>query len=116
MYFRRRLTGKPIKIVDVGRLRPGDCVEMRTSNSYYKFWVEFPDLAIGVCVGGRLTSPTRVRLTPEGTASNDARVRPLRLGERVQIVALGPDGRPIRRFLTSQLAEVALASGGQAAA
>lgn len=116
MYFRRRIQGKFSRSVDVAALEPGDCLQVRTSNSRYEFWLEFPALAIGVGLGGRLASPTRVRIIPEGTASKDTRARPLTIGERAQIEVLGPDGRPIRRFLTSQVSSLSVRSAREEAA
>jgi hypothetical protein len=89
--------------VQLPSLAPGDRVELCTARSTYVFWVEFPDLAIGVAQGGVIPSPSRVRLTAEGTATDEAPQRPLAVGERAQFALLDANGRPLRRFLTSPL-------------
>ncbi len=100
----------------MSQLHACDHVEIRTSNSTYRFWVEFPDQAIGVLFGGTLAAPTRVRLSAETAATMDAPVLPLRVGERARVVVLGPQGAPVRGFVTSTIAEIAVDSNWRAAA
>ena len=112
----RRDNLKGVKSVVVSQLESGDLVELRTSNSVYRFWVEFADQSIGVAVGGSLRGPSRVRIAAEHATSGDAAVRPIRVHEKVQITILGPDGAPMRRFITSQIESIAVQPNHRAAA
>ena len=111
-----RFTQTETKTAWITSLQPGDSVEFRTGNSRYTFWVEYAGLSMGVAYGGRLTSPVRVRLTPEGTSSSEVPSHPLAVGERAQLEVLGPDGRALRRFLTSPLAAIVVRPRASAAA
>jgi hypothetical protein len=90
--------------VQVPSLAQGDRIELCTARSRYVFFVEFPELAIGVAQGGVIPSPSRVRLTAEGTATDEEPNHALAVGERVQFEVLDPSGRPSRKFLTSPIA------------
>src|ERR1051325_10481949 len=100
----------------ISDLTKGDCIEFHTSHSTYLFWVEFPDLSIGVAQGGIVPSPSRVRLVAEGLASWERPVRPIALGERAQIEILGPDGRVVRRYVTTAITSLELKRRATAAA
>lgn len=97
-----------VRALVVNELRPGDRVVVKTSNSMYEFWVEFPELAIGVIRGGTVRTPTRVRLSAENAGSLDASVEPLRVGEKARVVLLGPFGVAVRGFVTSTIASIAV--------
>lgn len=94
----------------------GDCVEFRTVHSQYRFWLEFPEQAVGVLFGGKLPGPTRVRLSAESTSATDAPLRPIHPGEHARIVLLSPDGMAVRCFVTSKIAEIRIVRNGRAAA
>jgi hypothetical protein len=94
----------------LSRLSPGDHVVVRTSNSKYEFWAEYPEQAVGIFCGGAATSPTRVRLAAETASSMDASVQPLRVGERARVVMLGPSGAPVRGLVTSTIASIVVDS------
>jgi hypothetical protein len=102
--------------VSVSSLAPGDRIELCTARSTYHFWVEFPDLSVGVAQGGVVPSPYRVRLTAEGTATDELPQRPLAVGERAQFEILDTSGRPLRRFLTSPLTTLRVIRRSHAAA
>jgi hypothetical protein len=112
---RKRVQGAETR-VNITSLGSGDRVELYTARSAYVFFVEFADLAIGVAQGGVLPSPSRVRLTAEGTASAEAPTRPLAVGERAQFEILDPRGRALRRFLTTPLTGLAVRRRKSAAA
>jgi hypothetical protein len=101
--MRRKKSESVESRVMIPTLAPGDRVELCTSHSTYVFFVEFPEHAIGVAQGGVLPSPSRVRLTAEGTTSSETPSRPLAAGERAQFEVLDPRGRALKRFLTTPL-------------
>ena len=105
-----------VQSVLLGSLQPGDRVVLRTSNSTYEFWAEYPDQAIGVMRGGSLISPTRVRLAAETAQSLDASTQPIRVGERARVVLLGPQGAPLRGFVSSTIASIHVSGHGSVAA
>ena len=100
----------------LSQLGAGAHLVIRTTNSSYDFWMEYPDQAIGVLRGGSTPSPTRVRLAAESAASNDASATPLRVGERARVVVLGPNGAPVRGFVTSTIARIVVDSPHRVAA
>ncbi|MBK6314129.1 MAG: hypothetical protein IPF53_07360 [Blastocatellia bacterium] len=100
----------------IGDLAIGDCVEFRTAHSHYRFWVEFPDQAVGILFGGRLPGPTRVRLSADPATATDAPTRPIHPGEHARLVLLAPDGTAIRCIVTSTIVEIMVVKNGRAAA
>jgi hypothetical protein len=100
----------------IGDLAIGDCVEFRTAHSHYRFWVEFPEQAIGILFGGRLPGPTRVRLSADPASATDAPTRPIHPGEHARLVLLAPDGTAIRCIVTSMIAGIQIIKNGRAAA
>jgi hypothetical protein len=110
----REYRGVPSLVL--GQLRQGDRVVLKTSNSTYEFWAEFPEQAIGVLRGGTIAAPTRVRLAAENASSLDASAEPLRVGERARVVLLGPLGAPVRGFVTSTIASIVVTSHDSVAA
>jgi hypothetical protein len=100
----------------ISQLEPGAHVLIRTTNSVYEFWAEYPEQAVGILRGGTLACPTRVRLSAETAASMDASVQPLTVGERARVVLLGPSGNPVRGFVTSMISQIRVGSGHQVAA
>jgi hypothetical protein len=99
---------KGLGSITIGDLQPGDCIELRTANSTYRFWVEFASESIGVVNGGNLVDPTRARLAAEHTVSGEAAAVPIRLGDRLMVRVLGPTGACMRRFVTSSVEAIAL--------
>ena len=97
---------KGIQSLSIADLRAGDRLVIRTSNSTYEFWVEYPDHAIGVLRGGSTRTPTRVRVAAENASTFEAPVEPLRVGERARVVLLGPQGVAVRGFVTSTIAAI----------
>lgn len=108
--------GKSIQSLFVSDLAPGDLVILRTTNSTYKFWAEFPGDGIGVMCGGALVGPTRVRLTPEGVDISESESRPLFVGDRAHTTVLGPNGAPVRSIVTSTIGSIKVVPAGLAAA
>ena len=100
----------------VANVRTGGRIVLRTSNSTYEFWLEFPDESIGVIRGGSLEAPTRVRLGAENASSQDTPSQPLRVGERARVVLLGPQGAPVRGFVTSTIAAIVVDRSDRVAA
>lgn len=90
----------------LGDLEAGDCVEIRTAHSLYRFWMEFPSFAVGVVTGGQLPTPTRVRLSADPATATEAPMLPLQAGDRARMVLLAPDGLAIRCIVTSRIAGI----------
>jgi hypothetical protein len=111
----REARGEVTSLV-ISQLNPGDHVLIRTTHSVYEFWAEYPDQAVGILRGGSCACPTRIRLSAETAASMDASVQPLSVGERARIVLLGPNGDPVRGFVTSTIAKIRVDSGRLVAA
>jgi hypothetical protein len=88
----------------------GDCIQIRTANSRYRLWLEFPNEGIGVLEGGRFPSPLRVRVTVDGIAD-----LLIRVGSRLYVDQLGPTGTLVRRILTSHVHSVTVHRASRAA-
>jgi hypothetical protein len=114
--MRRYKAERETSRVQVDSLEKGDRIALCTARNTYSFWVEFPDVSVGVAQGGVLPSPSRVRLTAEGTATDEVSTRPLAIGERAQFELLDPNGKPLRRFLTSPLVSLTVHRRRHAAA
>ena len=108
--------GRSIKCLVLRELEAGDCAVVQTANSTYRFWIEFPDEAIGVLQGGNLAGPTRVRLGAEGVHVSQAALQPLCVGERAHATLLGPNGSPVRSIVTSTIASIRIVPHRRAAA
>lgn len=100
----------------IGDLAIGDCVEFRTAHSHYRFWVEFPDQAVGILFGGKLPGPTRVRLSADTVSATDAPRRPIHPGEHARIVVLAADGSALRCIVSSMIADIHVIRNGRVAA
>lgn len=95
-----------VNSVRVCDLDPGDKIVLKTANSVYEFWVEYPDRNIGVFRGGHGRRPMRVWLAPESASSSDGDVGALTVGDRARAIQLGPEGQPERAFVTSRIAAI----------
>lgn len=98
--------GRTVHTLVVGQLDPGDCVVLKTTNSTYRFWVEFPAEAVGVMSGGNLAGPTRVRLSAEGVDVSQASTLPISVGGRAHSTVLSPTGVPLRSIVTSTISSI----------